>query len=150
MVFPIIAALCAGGCIVTSRMINASLSNKIGLLQSTFFNFIVGLTFSSIILWFSPETLSASFPLLKAVPTWAIFSGSVGVLVVLLSNLTSLKTPALTLTLLIFIGQMAAGMIIDAFMTGVASPVKILGMLLIFFGLLLNSKLDACTHPQNG
>ena len=52
MFYIIIAAL-SGVSIIISRIINANLSSKIGTYQSTFYNFLTGLLFSMILLFFS-------------------------------------------------------------------------------------------------
>lgn len=46
----ILSGMLAGTTVVTSRSINANLARKIGLNSSTFFNFIVGLTVSFLVL----------------------------------------------------------------------------------------------------
>ena len=53
MIFYIIIAMMAGVTIVVSRIVNAKLSERIGLFESTFYNFLTGLIFSMIILLFA-------------------------------------------------------------------------------------------------
>ena len=48
------------------------------------------------------------------IPAWAYLGGGVGVLFIVLSNLTAPKISAFSMTLLIFVGQIATGIAIDA------------------------------------
>lgn len=138
----IIAAIIAGATTVFARNINAILAEKIGLLQGTLVNYVVGLFFSFIFLLISGELLRFSPVLFKSVPFIAYLGGLVGVAVVVLSNLTALKISAFYLTLFVFIGQLFTGVIIDYFTLGQASAGKIIGGLLVLAGLMYNLFID--------
>lgn len=147
MIIAIIVSFLAGGCVVMSRMINADLANHIGVFQSTFFNYIVGLFISILFFLFCGEKTLVSYELLHKVPFWAYLGGVVGVSVVILSNITSLKMPAFYLTLLLFIGQLITGIVIDLCIDKVFSWHKLLGGLLVFSGLAWYSRMDE--EPDN-
>lgn len=142
MVIAVIAAIAAGATTVIARNINANLAEKIGLLQGTLVNYIVGLFFASIFLLISGEPSKYSPAMLKFVPPAAYMGGLVGVAVVILSNLTTLKISAFYLTLFVFVGQLFTGVIIDYFTLGSASPGKIIGGFLVLAGLIYNLFLD--------
>lgn len=137
-----IASVAAGATIVLARNINSSLANKIGLLEGTFFNYIIGLFFSFIFLLISSDHLKLSTSLLKSVPLWAYLGGLLGVIVVSISNLVTPKISAFYLTLILFIGQLFSGIIIDYFSLGLISIGKIIGGLLVILGLSYNLIID--------
>ena len=64
----ILLAILAGISIVTSRVINFSLADKIGVFQGTFFNYVVGLLFSIIFLVISNENIFIMHNKIKLAP----------------------------------------------------------------------------------
>lgn len=141
MVYIFIAIL-AGVSVVVSRIINSNLADSIGIFQGTAVNYIVGLAFSFIFLIFSNEAFSQRLSYFSNIPLWAYLGGTVGVLVVALSSYINPKISAFYLTLLIFIGQLFAGMVIDYFALNELSSGKIIGGLLVLIGLSYNLYLD--------
>jgi bacterial/archaeal transporter family-2 protein len=141
MLLIVIASIIAGASIVLARNINSSLANKIGLLEGTSINYIVGLFFSVIFLLISNDffKLSTNF---KSIPVWAFFGGIIGVIVVAVSNLVTPKISAFYLTLIMFIGQLIAGIIIDYFTQGLISIGKTIGGSLVILGLSYNLLID--------
>lgn len=139
----ILSGILAGTAVVVARSINANLARKIGLNSSTFFNFIVGLILSFIILIiFGGGLGSFSTVDIGAIPLWAYIGSVVGVGVVFLSNYTAVRMSAFYLTLLIFIGQLFSGVLIDFVILDSLSLGKLLGGLLVLIGLSYNLYLD--------
>lgn len=138
----IIVAILAGVSIVISRIINSNLANKIGIFQGTFFNYIVGLFFSFVFLFISSESMNISSRNFHEIPLWAYLGGLTGVIVVALSNFITPKISAFYLTLIIFIGQLFVGILLDYFSTNALSPGKLLGGLLVLIGLAYNLYID--------
>ena len=137
----IFVAILAGITIVISRVINFSLSERIGILQSTFYNYVVGLIFSMLILFFSKEV----FVLSKLNDVQGLFpylGGAVGIIVVMLSIYLSPRISAFYLTLFIFVGQLFMGIVIDYMTLNTLSLGKIVGGLLVFVGLGYNLIID--------
>jgi transporter family-2 protein len=63
-------------------------------------------------------------------------------MVVASSNIVIPKIPTIYSTLLIFIGQIFTGIIIDYFRAGFVSKGKVIGGVLILVGILYNSNVD--------
>jgi transporter family-2 protein len=141
MVYLIISIL-AGVSIVIARIINSNLADKIGLLEGTLINFVTGLMLSLVFLLFSSEAVSFSTLDFTQVPIWAYLGGAAGVIVIFLSSYLTPKVSAFYLTLFIFIGQLFTGIVIDYFTLGELSQGKILGGLLVLFGLVFNLRID--------
>lgn len=142
MIFYIIIAMMAGVTIVVSRIVNAKLSERIGLFESTFYNFLTGLIFSMIILLFAKENFNISSLTSFTIPFYAYIGGLIGVFSITLSNYTAPKISVFYMTLLIFIGQIATGIIIDYFALNELSPGKIIGSILVAAGLSYNLFID--------
>jgi bacterial/archaeal transporter family-2 protein len=138
----ILAALAAGVSIVLARIINSNLANKIGTFEGTFLNYVIGLLFSIIFFFFSSETFNLSSKTLGTIPFWTFLGGLVGVIVVAASNLVTPKISSFYLTLIIFVGQLFTGMIIDYLNLNLISNGKIIGGLLVISGLAYNLIVD--------
>lgn len=138
----------AGASIVVARNINSALANKIGLVQGTFYNYLTGLFTSFIFFIVTREFLSFSYNSFKAVPLWAYLGGLVGVVVVASSNIVTPKVPAFYLSLIMFIGQLFSGVLIDYFQFRDISSGKIIGGVLILLGLTYNLYIDKKTEPS--
>ncbi|MBD7912114.1 MULTISPECIES: DMT family transporter [Clostridium] len=135
----ILIAILAGVAIVVSRIINSNLAVKIGLFQSTFYNFLTGLLFSTIILVISRESLNIS---LNSIPFLAYLGGLIGVISISISNHVAQKISAFYMALLIFIGQLFIGIFIDYFSLNQLSLGKVIGGIIVVIGLGYNLLVD--------
>lgn len=135
-------AIAAGVSIVVARIINSNLADKIGIFEGTFLNYVIGLLFSMLFLFVSSETFTFSTGTLTNLPFWAYLGGLVGIIVVAASNLVTPKISAFYLTLIIFIGQLFAGILIDYHTLNIISKGKILGGLIVIIGLTYNLIVD--------
>ena len=142
MLIYILVAILSGVSIVVSRIINSRLGDEIGVFQSTFYNFLTGLLFSMIILFFSSENMNISSEVLSSTPIIAYLGGLIGVISITLSNYVAPKISAFYMALLIFIGQLFTGIIIVYFTLGQLSIVKVFGGIFLCIGLAYNLYLD--------
>lgn len=143
MALAIIISIIGGISTVVSRMINAKLTNKIGIVGSTFFNYMVGILFSILLLGVTSQFLnikpSYSF---AGIPVIAYMGGLIGIFVVGISSHISLKASAFYVSLFTFIGQLFTGILIDYITLGTFSVGTLVGGILIFLGLLVNLQID--------
>ena len=141
MVYILFAILC-GVTNVLSRSVNFVLSEKIGMYQSTLFNYIFGLSGSFLLLLISGETFKLFTSSSYNAP-WFIYAGGLlGVIVVTMLSFLSSKVSSFYLTLLLFIGQLFTGIIIDALSTGKISFSQLIGGALVVLGLTYNLYID--------
>jgi len=141
-IIAVILAFVSGATIVISRTLNAKLADTTSTNISTFYNYIVGLVISIpvFLILGSNEISLMEFTLS---PNWYIYLGGVlGVCVVLLGNITVMKISAFYLTLLIFIGQVFSGVLIDIVISQELSPRNLIGGVLVTLGLSINLILD--------
>lgn len=150
MILIIVIAAAAGVTNVIARNINSILADKIGLIGGTFFNYVTGLLVSAIFLLLSGEFYKFPFIHLKSIPYWAYLGGLVGVIVVALSSIAAAKISAFYLTLIMFVGQLFAGILIDYFTLGLISAGKIVGGLLVVSGLTYNLIIDRKNETGDG
>lgn len=138
----IILAAITGGLVILSMIINSRLADKIGVLQGTLVNYIVGLAFTLVLVLLLKGPKEFITNNLNNVPFYGFLGGFIGVMVVATSNVIIPKIPAIYSTLLIFIGQVFTGIIIDYIRLSSVSKGKIIGGLIIVSGLLYNTNLD--------
>jgi len=141
MLYIISGVLC--GCItIVAMIINSHLSKIIGVFKGTLMNFVVGLMSTILLIILMRDSVNLSFDSYSNIPLWAFLGGLVGVIVVSGSNIVIPKIPTIYTTLLIFIGQLFTGILIDYFRVGFISKGKIIGGLLILLGMIYNSNVD--------
>lgn len=134
----IIIALMTGSLVIISMIMNSRVGQEIGVFQSVFINYVLGLIVSTAILLFNLKTLNVA----GNVPWWAYLGGVLGVTIVAISNVLIPKIPTIYTTLLIFVGQLFTGMMIDLFTHVEVSKGKIIGGSLICIGLFYNLLID--------
>ncbi|MEG2288793.1 MAG: DMT family transporter [Clostridium sp.] len=138
----IIVSIISGISNVISRIINSNLANKIGVLESTFFNYVVGLFFATIFLITSNESIFISMDSLQSISPIAYLGGLMGVVVVCLSSYLTPKISVFYLTIFLFVGQLFVGVFLDFLTLGELSVGKVIGGLLVVIGLTYNLILD--------
>jgi len=148
----VVVSFFAGITIVLSRTVNAKLADKTSVSVSTFFNYFVGIFVATLVLLVLGQTEIANNRLLfeggfdfdlMVRQNWHIYlGGALGVMVVLLLNMIVVKIPALYLTLLIFVGKVFSGVVIDMIITQSVSHRNIIGGILVTAGMCFNLLID--------
>lgn len=138
----IIISIIAGISIVFGRICNAKMAEKMGLFQGAFMNYAAGFVVSVIISIMAKEYVSFAASTYRGIPMWAYLGGIVSIGVVVLSSYLTSRVPVFYLTLLIFIGQLVTGILIDFFRIGEVPTGKILGGMLVLIGFIYNLKVD--------
>ncbi len=142
MILNIVIALASGITNVSGRIINSSLADKIGILPGTFYNYLTGLITSAVFFMISSNTLSHPPGNFSGLPFYAYMGGAIGVFVVAISSFITPKISALYATVLLFIGQLFAGILVDYFTLQVFSFGKVAGGALVVLGLVYNVYID--------
>ncbi len=135
---PVLAVFLSGVLLVISRSYNSRLAGETSMFISTFFNYVCGLltAIPVFLLLGMREPVWAGFVL--SPNWWTYLGGAIGVATVWLSNLVVVKIPQLYITLLMFVGQVFTGVLIDALIDGAFSTANIIGGVLVAAGLALN------------
>ncbi|MCE5188853.1 MAG: DMT family transporter [Eubacteriales bacterium] len=142
LLLPVLAVFGSGVLLVVSRSQNARLADETSVYVSTFFNYVSGLLTAILVLLLFGlgDPVPAGFIL--APNWWTYLGGAIGVITVWLSNVVVVRIPQLYVTLLMFVGQVFTGVLLDAWMDGVFSVENIAGGLLVALGLTLNLLLE--------
>ena len=141
-IIAVVLSFIAGICIVVSRTLNARLAKLTSIRVGTFYNYFIGLLVSIPVLLLLGGN-DVSLMEFTFSPNWYIyFGGTLGVCVILLSNVTVVRISAFYLTLLIFIGQVFSGVLVDMVISQEVSLRIIIGGLFVAAGLCLNLVLD--------
>jgi transporter family-2 protein len=135
-------SILGGASVVLGRMINAKLSAKIGTLQSTLINYIVGLSFTVVIFFVTQDKFKMGLNAFTTIPLWAYLGGLMGVIIIMTSNYVTPRVSAFYITLLVFIGQLFLGTLIDFFIFKELSLTKAIGGILVLAGLSYNLWID--------
>ena len=121
MVIAIAGAVCSGFTIVLARMLSARLAQTCGTAYSCLMNYILGLAGSLIAFFIMGAVAKASFP----APGSSIvlyIGGALGLVSIFILNMIAHRLPATQMTLLIFVGQLFSGLMIDYFAIHKFSP----------------------------
>jgi transporter family-2 protein len=142
VLWPVLAVFLSGVLIVVSRSYNARLAVETSVYASAFFNYFCGLlTAIPVFLLFGmKEPVWAEFVL--SPNWWTYLGGAVGVSIVWLSNTVIVKISQLYVTLLMFVGQVFTGVLLDALIDGTFSGANLIGGALVATGLALNLLLE--------
>jgi len=147
-VIAVIVSFLAGASIVIARTCNANLAAHVGDLQSAFINHLTGIPVCvllfALLINASPSSYDFSYQKL-----WIYAGGLLGVSTVLLFNILVPKIAALPLTLLSFLGQIFASMLIDILFLGTTNFTTLYASLLIALGIALNQLLTTYFTPKN-
>lgn len=136
----------SGVAIVISRTINASLSEKSNVYVSTWYNYVTGIT-TAIILFVVLSTflnfdVSYAEVFRNSFVThdfWIYTGGLLGVIAVTLSNVCVRKISCIDMTLILFIGQMLTGILLDYCMSGVFVYQNLIGCIFAIIGLIIHN-----------
>ena len=130
----------SGWSMVLARMANASLAQTSGTGFSTVMNYITGLTGSLLLFMWMGSPRMAPFPM-PGLSFVFYLGGALGALGIFLCNVVTPRLPALQMSLIVFVGQIFSGMILDALMSRFAVG-TLVGGLLVAVGMLLNARAD--------
>ncbi|WZL71997.1 DMT family transporter [Clostridiaceae bacterium 35-E11] len=144
-------ALLAGALVIICISINGQLANKIGLIQAGMTNFSVGLLSSIIYIYIvNGFSLGHIFIFKSNIPFYYFLGGVIGSLIMVLNSLVINRLSAVYVTILVFLGQLATGMVIDYLKWGMLSAGKIIGGIIIIVGLYYYMKGDKKHHNPQG
>ena len=126
----IFAALAVGGCVVVAKIVNGFLAERTSALQGSFINHLAGVPVCLVLALLIPEPVQK-----ETFRLWIWCGGMMGVIVVLLNNLTVLHLSSSRLTLLTLCGQLFCGLVLDALRGTAISELELFAALLVAAGI---------------
>ncbi|MFT8350998.1 DMT family transporter [Clostridium saccharoperbutylacetonicum] len=139
--FYILISVIAGTIVVVSRILNTKLSEKVGLIESSFFNYFTGVVASLVLFIIFKENFSSTN--FSNIPFYAYFGGILGIAIVILNSVITPKMSSFYATLIIFVGQLFTGILLDCLTLNSISITKISGGILVVIGLTYNLYVDS-------
>lgn len=143
MMIMIILAIFGGVLTTLSMVVSSALGKRIGVMQSTFIHYIGAVITSVLLIFILGSAVDVILVDLSKMPFYIFLGGLLGICIVYSSNIVIPKIPVVYSTLLMFIGQVTAGIIIDTIVIGEFSFMKLLGAAVVVLGILYNSRIDA-------
>jgi len=138
-----IAAFGTGASIVTSRVLNARLAVHIGTRRGVFMTHITGLLVALPLLFILGRgEVGFNVDYLFTPMFFIYLGGMLGVIVITLDNVTAVRIPAFYLALMLFVGQVGAGLAVDFVIDRVFSVTNLIGGSLVAIGLFANVMVD--------
>lgn len=125
-----------------NAVLNAEHGRRRGMLRSTLWNYLTGITLSAVIVAASrPSVAEAARSVAAAGPLLALGGGVMGVVVVTSMNVVFSRLSAFQATLLLFSGQALTGVVLDAAASGAFDLRKLAGTALVVAGLAVDAAL---------
>ena len=137
---PVLVSLLAGVTVLISRLLNSRLARETSVKTSALFNYMVGLLAALLLLLFTKSSVTWSFAL--SGPPYLYLGGSLGAVIVLLSNHIVGRISSFYMTLAIFIGQVSASLLLDMLLTQSFPMRTAIGGLFVLAGLVINLMQD--------
>ena len=138
----ILLTVISGVNVVVARTLNAKLAEYTSVRISTFYNYFVGVAVSIPILFILGRNDAAFSGLVISQDFYIYLGGFLGACTVLISNILVSKIPSVYLSLLLFVGQVFTGVVIDAVISQSFSPHIFIGGILVATGLCADLILD--------
>lgn len=146
-ILPVCLALLTGVTVVTSRTINGALGKRSTASLSAWYNHLVGLVGSIVVFAILGFQGYIPFSDIHISNIWIFTGGIVGVLAVTFSNFLIHHVSSYSMTLLLFIGQITGGILLDVFLEGRFAPIQMVAGLIIVLGFGLNAYLTKPSTP---
>jgi len=145
----VLLLLAGGVTVVITRALNGQITERVGVMQATLYNYIMGLVTAILVMLLigRKEPIWMGTPL----PTNPLLyiGGLLGVAVVVLENSSVHRVSAVYMTFLQFLGQVAAGIVVDTMLNGGIVWRNVAGGICIALGLLLNAFIEQRKKQRN-
>ncbi len=133
---PMVLSLMAGVTVLLSRLINGHLSRQTSVMTGALVNYLAGLLGALTVLTLAGGGAQWDYAL--SGPFHIYLGGGLGAVIVLMSNYIIGRISSFYMTLTLFVGQVAAGQLLDTLLTRAFSVRSLMGGALVLGGLLLN------------
>lgn len=146
-----LAAFATGGSIAMSRALNARLAAHIGTRRGVWICHAVGLAVVLPLVFMAGRGEAGMHMDFIFTQRFFIYMGGMlGVIVIMMDNITAVRIPAFYLAMLLFVGQISAGMGVDFILDRAVSIQNMLGAVLVACGLCVNVLIErAREKPQD-
>ncbi|MFT4106982.1 MAG: DMT family transporter [Lacrimispora sp.] len=138
----------SGITVVLSRTVNAYLGKKIGALNGSLVNHLVGLPITVVIALIVTKGTYLNTVSDNGFQIWIYLGGVLGVAAVMLFNIIVPQIPAFQLTMLAFVGQVFTGVLLDVMAGNYNSDTSFLGGTVIAAGIAINMIMERVNNVR--
>lgn len=145
----VLLAFVTGILVILTMVLNSQLGIRIGVLKATRMNYLTGLATVIFLILFTGFELKNSLGILAGIHPVYIFGGGItGVCIVIGFNMIVPKIPTVYTTILVFLGQIGTGLIIDGVSGQTLIFKTIAGAGIVLLGLGFNIRVDLHGQKQ--
>lgn len=123
---------------VINKMVNVQAKRHLGMLNGTLINYLEDTIISLVLLVIFGKNNELNYTVLGTIPPIYFIGGAAGLLSMIFTIKGMDKTEVILSTIIILIGQLGIGLIIDTFAKKEFSFLKLIGIVLIIIGITLN------------
>jgi Uncharacterized protein conserved in bacteria len=150
-------ALLNGMVSILNKMVNLQAKLALGTANGTLINYLEATAISFLIVLLTGSGRLTDFSYLRSVPPVTFLGGLFGLISMVLILNGMAKAQISYSTVVVLIGQLGTGFVIDSIAMGKIAPVKVAGILLVVAGVVLDKHLSATPekpssveNPQGG
>jgi Uncharacterized protein conserved in bacteria len=144
----IVIAVFNGMINIINKMINLQAKRTLGTANGTLINYLEGTVISMPVLFFYGGSRLMDLSYLNTVPPLSLSGGLFGLFSMVLILIGINKSQIAYSTVIVLVGQLGAGLMIDSIVTQKIVPFKILGILLVIIGVVIDKALSH--KPSDG
>lgn len=126
---------------IINKMINLQAKLKLGMANGTLINYLEGTVISLVVITVMGKSRLTNPEYLKSIPFLCFLGGFFGLLSMILILLGMSKNQISYSTIIVLVGQLGAGLLIDSIVTMKVAPLKIAGIMLVILGVILDKYL---------
>lgn len=134
----VLLAIFNGMLSVINKMVNVQAKRHLGMLNGTLINYLEGTLLSLLLVILLGKSNELNPTRLSAIPPIYFIGGVAGLLSMIFAIRGMDKTKVILSTVLILIGQLGMGFVIDSFGKKELTFLKFMGIILIIIGIALN------------
>jgi len=142
MAFVLTLAFVNGCATVISKMINYRCTKYLGTNNGSLVNYVVASILSFLLLLVS-SNFSLDLYSFRQAPWWMYLGGAFGIVAFIVSMITLSRLMVMGSTILLLVGQLTAGILFDIFMYQDFNLKKLLGIVLVAVGIILDNKISS-------
>lgn len=142
MAFVLTLAFVNGCATVISKMINYRCTKYLGTNNGSLVNYVVASILSFLLLLVS-SNFSLDLYSFRQAPWWMYLGGTFGIVAFIVSMITLSRLKVMESTILLLVGQLTAGILFDIFMYQDFNLKKLLGIVLVAVGIILDNKISS-------
>ncbi|HCC00819.1 MAG TPA: hypothetical protein DEP42_06365 [Ruminococcaceae bacterium] len=138
MLLFVILSLVNGLLTTLNKMLNLEATHSLGTTNGTLINYIEGTILSLIAVFVMGKMHLIYFDYWGHIPPITLMGGIFGLIATLFAMVGMAKVRISYSTVILLVGQLGAGFFVDAIIAGKVIPLKILGIILVAFGIFLD------------